>query len=142
LKRIICVGNPLVVEDAAGPRVFLHLAGGDHPADVEVIDGGLAGLDLLGLVESSERVVFVDQVRGLAAPGSVVRLEPAHVAALAGPTPDHDAGLPYLLRVLPWVCDGPLPDLHVVGIEGPVDADLIEQAASLAMQLAGAARAP
>ena len=45
--RIICVGNRLVAADAAGPQVHDRLAGRPLPPGVELVDGGLQGLDLL-----------------------------------------------------------------------------------------------
>ena len=47
MKRIICVGNRHSAADAAGPLVYERLARMERPLDIEVIDGALAGLDLL-----------------------------------------------------------------------------------------------
>ncbi len=141
MKRIICIGNRYVREDAAGPAVHRRLLRGALPPDVEVIDGGLAGLDLLRFVEGAARVVFVDAVRGLGPSerpngAGVVVLEAADAAALATDRYDHGAGLPYLLRILPQVCEGALPPVLLVGIEGTADDAVIDRAAALALQAA------
>jgi hydrogenase maturation protease len=134
--RIICIGNRLVGEDAAGPRVHTRLQRLALPAGVELVDGGLGGLKLLPLLERVERVVFVDSVLdGARAP--VAAMNAAEVAALARGPLDHAAGLPYLLRVLPAVCDGPAPDVVVVGVESNVDDErTLDEAALLALRLA------
>ncbi len=136
MRRIVCVGNRLRPDDAAGPSVFDQLSVTNLPADVEVVEGGLAGLDLLRVVEGSDRVVFVDQVSGAVAERGVAVLKAEDVAACAPAAYDHAAGLPYLLRVLPAVCAGPVPEVLVVGVAGTPDACSIERAAELAVRLA------
>jgi hydrogenase maturation protease len=131
-RRIICVGNRYVPEDAAGPQVYERLRGRALPPGVELVDGGLGGLDLLSLVEDAEQVVFVDAIAGDAPDGTVVVLDADEAAATAGPRYDHAAGLAYLLRALPAVCAGRVPRVQVVGLAGPNGVD---RAAALALQL-------
>lgn len=142
-KRIICIGNRYIPEDAAGSKVYERLLQGALPLDVEVIDGGLAGLNLLRFVEGAERVVFVDSVSGFIQPNEnkenengIVVLEAADVAPVAGSRYEHSAGLVYLLRVLPDVCDGIVPHMLLVGIEGQPDEEVIDKAAALAVKIA------
>jgi len=145
MKRIICIGNRFVPQDAAGFRVYQRLERRPRPPDVELIDGGLAGLDLLRLLEGVERVVFVDRV-ALGGSAPVVVLDAEEVAALADARYGHGAGLPYLLRVLPAVCEGPLPSVLLVGIDHDLEREdgeaAIEEAASLALRLAAGRGAP
>jgi hydrogenase maturation protease len=144
VKRIICVGNRYIFEDAAGPKVYDHLRQQPLPDDVEVIDGGLAGLDLLRFMEGAERVVLVDGVSGFSqsdageqnAGSQIVVLEVADVAAAAGSRYEHSAGLVYLLRILPEVCEGAVPQTLLVGIEGQPDEGVVDEAATLAVQIA------
>jgi hydrogenase maturation protease len=139
--RILCIGNRLVAGDDLGPRVHDRLAAAALPAGVELIDGGVRGLDLLRLIDGCRRVIFVDAVSGFGPPGTVLAL-PA--AALAGETPaayGHAGGLNYLLEVAPMVCTVPLPMLTVVGIERGdgqkmSEAAAVEQAAWLCRKLA------
>lgn len=139
MRRIICIGNRYAAQDAAGPRVYERLLQSTLPPDVEVIDGGLAGLNLLRFVEGAEQVVFVDQVSGFGhnkdASSEIVVLGAADVAALTETQYKHSAGLAYLLHILPEVCEGTVPHILVVGIEGQLDEGIIDQAASLAMQI-------
>jgi len=139
--RIICIGNRLAEEDEAGPRVFDRLRGGALPPTVALADGGLAGIDLARLVEGLERVVFVDSVAGFGPPGAVVVLSVAEVAAQAEGGFGHGAGLPYLLRMLPVVLDGALPEVAVVGLEGPAGEGAVEIAARTSLALAAGGEA-
>ncbi len=128
--RIICVGNRLVPGDDLGPRVHDLLAARPLPAGVELVDGGLFGLDLLRVVEGAGRAVFVDALQGFGAAGAVVMLRRDAVAALAEGAWGHAAGLPHLFHLLPRVCCGDLPEVLLVGAETPAgDAALHEVAA-------------
>lgn len=132
---VICLGNRFVPGDDAGCRVYDRLSGADAPQDIDVIDGGLCGLDLLRLVEGRRRVVFVDAVAGMAETGGIVVLDREQAAAYAGRY-GHGAGLPYLLRLLPRVCEAPLPDIALVGVEAPADAPAIRALAQRCMEVA------
>ncbi len=137
MKRIICVGNRFHAQDAAGPAVYDRLASHSIPDDVEVIDGGLAGLDLLRFVEDAERVVFVDAVIGLSGTVGVVILDRADACRYAAAAAyGHAAGLTYLLQALPHVCEGAIPEVHLVGIEGDADDETIRVAAELSVSVA------
>ncbi|MDD5030994.1 MAG: hydrogenase maturation protease [Rhodoferax sp.] len=111
---IICLGNRYLAHDDVGPRVFDHLSSMACPAELEVIDGGLCGLDLLRLIEGRRRVVFADTLAGLAQTGEIVRLSSEQIAHYAGPY-GHAAGLPYLIKLLPQVCSVPLPAVDLLG---------------------------
>ncbi len=142
MKRIICIGNCYTPEDAAGPKVYDRLLQHTLPHDIEVIDGGLAGLNLLRFMDGAERVVFVDNVSGFGQPNEIIVLEAEDVATLAGNEYDHSSGLTYLFRVLPEVCDGAVPQILLVGIELGTDDGTIDKAASLALKIAIEKRRP
>ncbi|MEW5721574.1 MAG: hydrogenase maturation protease [Thermodesulfobacteriota bacterium] len=136
MKRIICLGNRYVPDDAAGPLVYDRLVSSSLPPDLEVVDGGLGGLNLLHFLEDVERVVFVDRVSGFGRPQETILLEGTEVAALAEGSYDHAAGLPYLLRVMPKVCGNPAGQVLVVGVEGRLEGQAADKIASLALRLA------
>lgn len=134
-RRIICVGNRFAGADAAGPLTHDFLLENGFPDGVEVVDGGLAGLDLLAFVDGAERVVFVDAVDGFADDEKVFAVSPGAAAALAPSSFDHAGGLPYLLRALPAVCEAAPPRITIVGIQGPPAPSDIARAAALAVRL-------
>lgn len=73
---VIGLGNPLLADDGLGLEVVGRLARSyDCGPDVELEDGGTWGMNLLPLLESAERVLFIDAIRTGAAPGTVQRLE-------------------------------------------------------------------
>jgi hydrogenase maturation protease len=132
----VCVGNRWVAADAAGPRVYDRLSAEPVPPGVEIVDGGLGGLGLAPLAEGVERVVFVDAVQGFGAPGDVVVLEGPALDAVAAEPFGHGAGLGWLLRTLPLVCEPPVPQLVVVGLEAPVDEGAVVRGARAALRAA------
>ena len=83
VRRIICIGNRYVPADAAGFRVHRRLTGLTLPPDVELIDGGLAGLNLLRLLEHVDRVVFVDSTDAPETTDPIIVLDCDQVASLA-----------------------------------------------------------
>jgi hydrogenase maturation protease len=134
--RIICIGNPFIAADAAGPMVYELLAGSTLPPAVTLVDGGLAGLRLLPLFEGCDQVVIVDAVTGFRAdPGVIVLYD----AALSSEpvTYGHQAGLAYLLQAIPHILEPPLPEVVVVGIEGPATAAICREAAGTCLDLVG-----
>ena len=135
-KRIICVGNRYRPEDSAGPMVYDQLVSDRLPRDIEVIDGGLAGLNLLRFIHGADRVVFIDAVNGFRPSGGVIVLDAEDASRHADTIFGHSAGLAYCLRILPEVHDGKLPDIFVVGIEGTTDPNTILKAAEMSLKIA------
>jgi Ni,Fe-hydrogenase maturation factor len=99
-------------------------------------------LDLLRFVEGAERVVFVDRVEGFGRPGEVVVLGADQAAQAAAPRYDHTAGLAYLLNALPYLRDGAIAEVFVVGVEGSADEDTIVEAARVSLEVAAGDHAP
>jgi len=93
MNRIICIGNRYVESDALGARVFDILSRRELPADVELFDGGLAGLNLLPLMDDCERVVFVDAIAGDDDGVQILDADEVAGASVYG----HAGGLGYLL---------------------------------------------
>jgi len=131
--RIICVGNRHHSGDDLGARVHDLLAATTLPTGVELIDGGLKGLDLLRFVEGGGRAVFVDAIDGFGADGLPMVLDGGRVAALAGGAWGHGAGLPWLFNLAPKVCDGPLAEMLVVGAQPPADGGTVAAVAARAL---------
>jgi hydrogenase maturation protease len=142
MRRIICIGNRYVEDDSVGPRVFDRLGEEELPGDLIVDDGGLAGLDLLSLLENTERVVFVDQVTGFADEGEIVTMTADEVLLTTGRIGsfDHQSGLPFLLACADKACDRPPQEMLVVGVEGDgakgAKNTLVREATRVALELA------
>ncbi|ADW17936.1 hydrogenase maturation protease [Desulfobulbus propionicus DSM 2032] len=137
-RRIICVGNSLVTADAVGHLVHDELRSRNLGDSFEVLDGGLAGLDLLPFFDGCEVMVLVDRVVGFADPGSVVRLDAARLDEVWTEAYSHSGGLLYLLKTLPHLGLDPLPKVWLIGIEGEGEAETIKRAADMAVEAANA----
>lgn len=122
MRRIICIGNALVPGDDAGPRIFSRLLGESLPEDVQLIDGGTRGLDLLPFFDGARQVLLIDQVEGFCSGPGVVLLRGEELLRATEKRFDHQAGIGYLLQLLPQVCDIAPPEVRMIGIEGCLSA--------------------
>lgn len=137
-KIIICIGNRYESNDCGGMVVYDCLQDMQSlSSNVEVIEGGLAGLNLLPLLEQGGRVVFVDAVEGFTRQGELVVLSYDDILKSDPDCHfDHGSGMAYLLTMLPKVCDGKLPEeIVLIGLEGNCTRQVIEQAASLSLRI-------
>jgi len=138
VRRIICIGNPLVPGDAAGPQMFNLLLRESLPQDVQLIDGGTRGLDLLPFFDGARLVLLIDQVEnfGLAAGAALICGE--ELQRVTEKRFDHQTGIGYLLQLLPQICDIAPPEVRMIGIEGCLNEEKIELCLRiLRQQLAG-----
>lgn len=96
---ILGVGNLILSDDGVGIHaVKLLQESGRVPADVELVDGGTCGLDLLQYLEGTARLVILDAARGAGNPGRIARITGDKVPAyLSIKTSPHEIGLPELL---------------------------------------------
>lgn len=133
--RIICIGNSLLREDSAGSKVYASLRAMELPPHVAVVDGGLAGLNLLSLLERMKRVIFVDRVNGFRSIPGIVKLRLPNDEIRPGPY-GHDAGIGYLMEMAPLVLGPVLPECILVGIEGMPPPGIYHRAAKLCVRLA------
>lgn len=59
---ILCCGNILAAADGFGIHVLDELRKRNLPKNVELIDGGTGGLDILNYIENADKVIIVDAV--------------------------------------------------------------------------------
>lgn len=98
--RVACCGNPLRGDDAAGIEVFKRLKLKDLPKNVELIDGGTAGIGLLPLFSGCSSVILVDGVIMDKDPGHVQWFSSDEIMA-QNPVKisNHEMGLEHVLRI-------------------------------------------
>ena len=70
---ILGIGNVLLKDEGIGVRVAEKMMKMDLPPDVEVIDGGVGGINLLYCIEGRQKVIVVDTVKAGAPPGTLFR---------------------------------------------------------------------
>jgi len=123
--------------DRAGLLVYDRLSTKKLPEHTELIEGGVSGLNLLCFLENAATVVFVDTVSGFTDPGGVVVLTQHQIETASHPLHyGHDAGVAYLLAMMPQVCEMPLPrNIFLVGLEGQCSKKTINSAATLALSI-------
>lgn len=96
---VLGVGNLLLSDEGVGIHAVRRLVEtGALPEDVEIVDGGTAGLSLLVYLEGVDRLVIIDAVETGGPPGTMVRLAgdqvPAYMAQKVSP---HEITLPDFL---------------------------------------------
>jgi len=115
---VLGLGNTLLQDDGLGVRTIERLLSAYRlPEEVEALDGGVMGLDLLSRLEGISALLIVDAVSAGLPPGTPIRLAgDAIPAALAQKMSMHQAGLQDLLAVS--VLRGTLPQQVVLyGLE-------------------------
>lgn len=129
--RVLCIGNRYHPADWVGPAVYDFLSP-DPDEHIEVIDGGLLGLDLLHFFEGVERIVIADTLL-CAGKGITVIEEPQMDASML--RFDHGGGLPVLIGANALLNPHP-PKLWVAGIDATAPRALIESLAHTCRALA------
>ena len=110
---ILGLGNILLQDEGLGVRAAERLAARYRlPPDVQLMDGGVMGLDLLPHLEGVTHLLITDAVQTGRPPGSLVRLEGEAIPmALSLKMSMHQVGLQELLALAGF--QGNLPE-HVV----------------------------
>ena len=73
---VVGVGNPLMGDDGLGIVALERLREEWHlPPDVELVDGGTWGMNLLPVIEEADQLLIVDAIDAGAEPGELVVLE-------------------------------------------------------------------
>lgn len=134
--RIICIGSPYHPADWVGPAVYAALRRQDIGPEIDLVDGGLQGLNLMALMEDVDKVVFADTLVGddeSASDAPQLLRNPFGGDRRLGF--DHAGGLAYLLQAAPLVLD-PLPAVAVVGMHAGADRRRIPEVAHLCLMIA------
>jgi hydrogenase maturation protease len=91
---VLGLGNILLRDEGLGVRVVEAMGQMSLPSDVEILDGGTAGVDLLDALADRQKVIVIDAIAGDIAPGTVLRLEPDDLVPRHTPGISlHDLGL-------------------------------------------------
>jgi hydrogenase maturation protease len=119
---ILGVGNILLSDEGVGIRVVERLDQRyEFPENVQVLDGGVLGLHLLGLISETDHLIVVDAVCHRKAPGSLYRLAGEEIPKrVLAKNSLHQVDLLEALTLAAAI--GPTPETVVVGIE-PVDIE-------------------
>lgn len=96
---VLGVGNTLLSDEGVGVHVVERLVKlYNLPEEVQVLDGGTLGMDLLYYLEGVENLLLVDAVEAHREPGALVRLSGDEVPAfLSIKISPHQLGVPDML---------------------------------------------
>ena len=133
---VLGIGNTLMSDEAVGVRVVEALQERPMPAEVQLIDGGTCGMELLDELADTDLLIVVDAVLAGKAPGELVRLAGAEVPSFfRSKLSPHQIGLSDVLASLEFAGQPPR-EIVVIGIQP------LTFALSLDMTPAIAARVP
>ena len=70
---VLGIGNILLRDEGVGVRVIEHMREIPMPDNVELLDGGTGGADLLEVLSERQKVIVADAVQADCEPGSILR---------------------------------------------------------------------
>jgi hydrogenase maturation protease len=118
--RILGFGSPLMGNDGVGLKVIEALQKTELKdlKDLDIVDAGVCGLDLLNLLDGARKVIIVDAILANSSPGSVHRIEGKDLLDGIEFHPlvsVHDLTVTDVLKIGEHVQS--LPEIVVIGIE-------------------------
>ena len=122
-KVVLGIGNLLMKDDGVGVHAGRALEKCRLPADVDLVDGGTAGCDLLPFMAGAEKIIIIDALMGGGPPGAVYRL----TAEECGEQPInctlslHELGILTVFNDLALL-EGKTPPCVIIGVE-PAEID-------------------
>jgi len=132
---VLGVGNTLMGDDGIGVHAVQALADSYELAEnVRVVDGGVAGMRLLGDIAAADYVIIVDALKNNGVPGTIYRLRRADIQPRRGPIVSaHEVGIAELLAAAEF--SGHLPETQIIGVE-PLETETLSLDLSLPLRLA------
>lgn len=133
---VIGIGNTILTDEAAGVRVVEALEQAyQAPSNVQFIDGGTSGMEMIEELSHLDILIVVDVVKTGAAPGTVVKISgdaiPVFFRKKLSP---HQIALPDVLACLELLDTMP-NEIIVLGVE-PVSLELgMEMTPTVARQV-------
>ena len=121
---VLGVGNILLSDEGVGVRALERLKRDYRlPSEVEAVDGGTSGMELLEFLACADHLVIVDAVRSGKPPGTIIRVSGDDVPKLfrTGLSP-HQIGLSDVLAALALIGEQP-GSTTIVGVE-PASLDI------------------
>jgi hydrogenase maturation protease len=120
---VIGLGNPLMGDDGLGLAALERLREYALSPEVELVDGGTWGMNLLPVIEDADELILIDAIDTGAAPGTAVRLEHAQLPRyLATKISPHQVDLRDVLALAELRGTLP-PDTVALGLQ-PVSIEL------------------
>ncbi|MBD3165100.1 hydrogenase maturation protease [bacterium] len=91
---VLGVGNIIQTDDGVGVYAVERLREYALAPEVELVDGGIAGIDLLSIIDGRSRMIVIDAVDAGLEPGTLLRFTPEDMADNLVPAQSlHQVGL-------------------------------------------------
>lgn len=121
---VLGVGNILMQDEGFGVRVVEQLqAQYSFPNNVQILDGGTLGMELLRFLVGTDRLILVDAVNGGSPPGSCYQFNHDEVKAyFKDKVSMHELGIQDVLAVLE-VLEKPAKEIKILGVQ-PLTVDI------------------
>ena len=115
---VLGIGNILISDEGFGVRVVEKLQECyEFPDNVQLLDGGTMGYELLHRLIGIQKLILIDAVNGGAAPGTLFRFSGPEVNAYYRQKVSmHQLGIQEVLAMLE-ITDNTVPDLLVLGVQ-------------------------
>ena len=115
---ILGIGNVILQDEGFGVRALELLRETyDFPPEVQLIDGGTLGAELLSFITGTERLLVLDSINGGEAAGTLFRFEnEAVMAHFQDKLSVHEVGIQDVLATLE-VTGRPIPSVVVLGAQ-------------------------
>ena len=114
---VLGVGNILLQDEGFGVHTVKEMANQNWSENIEFIDGGTAGMELIYLFEGVTRLIVVDSIDAKTEPGSIFKFKPDEIGNLPQGlgASFHDIGLLEVLHVARTLdC---LPETIIFGVQ-------------------------
>lgn len=118
---VLGIGNLIMSDDGVGIKVIHHLQERYRfPEEVELMDGGTLGLDILPYLENVDRLLIVDAMETGDVPGTLARITGDDIPiVMSTKLSPHQMGLKDLLAVATLLGHRP-PEMVLFGIQPDV----------------------
>jgi hydrogenase maturation protease len=111
---ILGLGNVLMGDEGIGIKAVEYLQEKDLPEEVDLLDGGTGGFQLLSLFQTYRHIIIIDASIGGEEAGEIRILKPRYASDFPRSLTSHDIGLKDLLQSAELLED--LPDIRLIAI--------------------------
>ena len=111
---VLGIGNFLMGDEGIGVHTIHYLGKKTLPPNVDIIDGGTGGFDLMPLIAAYPKVVLVDATMDDKPAGTISILYPKFAADFPRTLSAHDVGLKDMIDALEF--NGELPSIILITV--------------------------
>jgi len=105
---ILGIGNLILKDEGFGVHVVQQMADMPLSEDVELMDGGTLGIDLLYHIEGRKKVIVIDVVKADSTPGTLYRFTDKDIDYYTGMLRSaHEIDFPYVLKTAEYMGNKP-----------------------------------